>query len=62
MLLIDSEVSRALGRIKQTVVKIGAKTCKECEEKIPEARCKLGFNLCVACAEELERRKSLFAE
>ena len=59
---IDSEVSRALGKIRQTLGdKPGTKTCAECGEQIPTARRKLGFRLCVQCAEETERRKSLFA-
>lgn len=41
--------------------KSGSKMCKECGESIPEARRKLGFHLCIECAEEAERRDSLFA-
>ena len=63
---IDNEVSRALGKIRPEMLdgKPGAKICKECGEKIPYARRKLGefIKLCVSCAEEAERRKSLFAE
>jgi RNA polymerase-binding transcription factor DksA len=55
-------VSRALGKIRQDVnVKSGPKICAECEDKIPVARRKLGFKLCVQCAEEAERRDSLYA-
>lgn len=63
--LIDSEVSRALGKIrKQTLSKgqSGSKICVECGENIPEGRRNLGYVYCVSCAEELERRGSLFAE
>jgi len=59
---IDNEVSRALGKIRQTMTqKNGAKHCADCGEDMPEARRKLGFQLCVPCAEEAERRQSLFA-
>jgi RNA polymerase-binding transcription factor DksA len=55
-------VLRALGRIRQdTNVKSGPKVCAECDDKIPAARRKLGFKLCVQCAEEAERRNSLYA-
>jgi RNA polymerase-binding transcription factor DksA len=58
----DLLVSRALGKIRQeTSGKSGPKLCAECEEKIPDARRKLGFKLCVQCAEDAERRRSLFA-
>lgn len=58
---IDNEVSRALGRIRQgSPLKQGAKICRDCGEEIPDARQKLGFQLCIACAEESERRKALF--
>lgn len=62
--LIDSEVSRALGKIRQSASQNteGAKFCVECGDGIPEARQKLGFKLCVPCASEAERRKSLFAD
>ena len=62
---IDSEISRALGRLRQQNVKnipvMGSATCKECGEKIPAQRRSLGFQCCVVRAEEMERRKSLFA-
>lgn len=64
---IDSEVSRALGKLRQksdakTNSKMGPKVCKECGEVIPIERRKLGFQRCIICAEENERRKSLFAD
>lgn len=59
---IDSQVSRALGRIRQnTAGVLGPKTCVECDEDMLEERRKLGFKLCVQCAEESERRNALFA-
>lgn len=62
--LIDSEVSRALSKIRkhQAASSKGAKHCTECGEDIPSARQKLGFILCVPCAEEAERRRALFIE
>jgi RNA polymerase-binding transcription factor DksA len=63
---IDSEVSRALGRLRQQNIKnapvMGSSECKECGEKIPEQRRSLGFQFCIVCAEEMERRQSLFAD
>lgn len=60
---INNEVSRALSKIRQSSgEKSGSKVCKDCGEKIPDARRKLGFHLCIECAEESERRKSLFAD
>ena len=59
---INNEVSRALQRLRQSSGgKPGSKICAECGDSIPEARRKLGFKLCVQCAEESERRNSLFA-
>lgn len=59
---IDNEVSRALEKLRQNTSKQAeSKICLECGETLPQARRKLGFNLCVSCAEETERRKSLFA-
>lgn len=62
--LIDNEVSRALSRLRSSTPKSlsGSKHCIECGDDIPAARQKLGFKLCVPCAEEFERKKNLFAE
>lgn len=62
--LIDSEVSRALSKMRQTspIRREGSESCMECGETMPEARKELGFIFCVPCTEERERRKSLFAE
>lgn len=62
--LIDSEVSRALSKIRQNANQDvqGPKACVECGDAIPEGRRKLGFKLCLPCAEESERKKSLFAD
>jgi RNA polymerase-binding transcription factor DksA len=59
---INTQVSRALAKLRQANdAKPGSKVCAECGEDIPDARRKLGFKLCVQCAEESERRNSLFA-
>lgn len=61
--LIDNEVSRALSKLRQnTPLTIGSKVCLECGDDMLEGRRKLGFNLCVPCAGEAERRKSLYAD
>ncbi len=61
--LIDSEVSRALSKLRQqTTYVAGVKFCTECGDNIPVERQKLGFKFCVSCASEVERRKSLFAD
>lgn len=63
-LLIEGELERALGSIRQAANKTGkgSKTCLECGDDIPDGRRKLGFNHCISCAEQGERKKSLFAE
>lgn len=61
---ITNAIEAALGQRQQNnfELKPSAQFCKECGDEIPEARRKLGnIQLCVACAEETERRKSLFA-
>lgn len=62
--LIDSEVSRALNKLRQNASQDadGSKFCVECGERIPDGRKKLGFKLCVPCAEEAERKRALFAD
>jgi len=60
--LIANEVLSALSKMRQdTAVKMGPKECVECGEKIPTERRRLGFKLCIECAAESERRRSLFA-
>jgi RNA polymerase-binding transcription factor DksA len=61
--LVEVELSHALDKLRQNAGKLvmGSKTCNECGDAIPEARRKLGFKLCISCAEEDERRKRLFA-
>lgn len=60
---IDRAVADALSRMQQsTASKIGSKICLECGEAIPDARRLLGFRYCIECAEESERRGSLFAK
>jgi len=61
--LIDSEVSRALSKLRQYAAQEeGSKCCIECGDDMPKERQKLGFKLCVPCASESERRRSLFAD
>ncbi len=61
--LIDNEVSRALSKMRQSrMASVGTKTCVECGDDMPEGRRSLGFSLCVPCAGEAERRKSLYAD
>jgi hypothetical protein len=62
--LMDSEVSRALSKLRQQAPVAGmeVKSCIECGDDMPVERQKLGFKLCVPCASETERRKSMFAD
>lgn len=61
--LIDIEISSALSRMRQMQTKtVGTEYCVECGEDIPDARRKLGFNLCVMCASQAEKRKSMYAD
>lgn len=62
--LIDSEVSRALSKIRQgaSAAAIGSKICVECGDDMPAGRTKLGFKLCVPCAEDAERKKQMFVD
>ena len=61
--MIANEVLSALNKMRQnTEVKMGPKECVACGEKVPTERRRLGFKLCIECAEESERRKSLFAD
>jgi RNA polymerase-binding transcription factor DksA len=58
-LLISSALNKMVRQKASS--KTGPKNCAECEDTIPAARRKLGFELCVQCAQETERRKALFA-
>lgn len=62
--LMDSEISRALTKIRQnnSVETKGSRVCLECGDNMPKERQKLGFKLCVPCASEAERRRSLFTD
>lgn len=62
--IIDSEVSRALSKIRHqsTVTKELVENCVECGEVMPVARQQLGFSICVSCAEYAERKRSRFAD
>jgi RNA polymerase-binding transcription factor DksA len=61
--LVEAEISRALDKLRQNAGKatVGAKECFECGDAIPQVRRKMGFKLCVSCAEDGERKKQLFA-
>ena len=61
--LVDSEVSRALDKMRQNSSqdKVLTKYCVECGDEVPEPRRKMGFKFCISCAEEAERKKSRFA-
>jgi RNA polymerase-binding transcription factor DksA len=60
---IDHMLASALNSRQQSgAPKEGAKVCVDCGEKIPDARRKLGFRMCIECAAENERRDSLFAK
>lgn len=62
--LIDSEVARALSKLRQNAhaVAKGSETCLECGDDMPKERQKLGFKFCVPCASETERRRSLYTD
>lgn len=60
---IDHMLASVLNSRQQNMVpKVGSHNCVECDEKIPDARRKMGFQLCIECAEESERRESMFAK
>lgn len=57
--LIDSEVSRALNKMRQEALQDTKVTnnCIECGYQIEEPRQKLRLKRCFSCAEEAERRR-----
>ncbi len=61
--MMDREILSALSKMRQSSGngKEGAEYCVECDDKMPTERRKLGFSICVSCAEESERKKSQFA-
>lgn len=61
--LIDHEVSRALGKIRESSPQdqISIKICEDCGDDIPEPRQALKLKRCKSCAEDFERRKALYA-
>ena len=61
--LMESEIRYALDKRKLASAQaMGSKFCFECGDDMPKVRQKLGFVYCVSCAEERERRGSLFAD
>lgn len=59
--LIEVQLLNTLRARANAPVKMGPAQCQECDEDIPLPRRQLGFSLCLACAEEAERRRALFA-
>lgn len=60
---INQAISSAMDkRLQNKTTSNGSKHCLDCGDVIPVARQRLGFKLCLECAEESERRRSLFAE
>lgn len=59
--LRDIELDWTLNRIRQQTPSVGSPTCVECGDAIPEERKKLGYKLCVSCAQEMERINRQFA-
>ena len=61
--LIANEISRALKEIRQQSSEaVGTKFCVDCDDDMPIERQKLGFNRCVACASDAERKKLMYAD
>lgn len=62
--LIDNEVSRALSKIRQRTQKMakGRKNCIECDDLLPVERQDWGYDMCVKCAEDAEKKGSMFAD
>lgn len=60
---LNSELSRTIKRIRSSApLGAGSKTCSACGEDIPKARRDLGFRFCISCAENRERRQSMFMD
>ena len=61
--LIARNLSDALNRIRQGAAEaMGSEFCVECDDKMPLERTKHGFKLCVRCAEDAERKRSMYIE
>lgn len=60
--LFEKEISLALRKNRQHLTEKKHRTeyCIECGETIPVARQNMGFDMCVECATENERRQLLF--
>jgi RNA polymerase-binding transcription factor DksA len=61
---MERSIANAVNELRQNTPKDtkGSPFCVECGEAVPDGRQKLGFKLCVPCAEESERRRSLYAD
>lgn len=63
--LMNIELRHALDKLRQMQSqrpKEGPKECVECGDDIQDARRALGYNLCINCAKQSERTKSLYAD
>jgi RNA polymerase-binding transcription factor DksA len=62
--LTDMEVSLALSRLRKQagIGQEGSRICMECGDDIPKDRKELGFKFCVPCAQDMERRRQLYAD
>lgn len=59
---IDSNLAFQIHQIRSAIKhQLGAKACVQCATDIPLGRRKLGFDLCIHCAELEERRGYLYA-
>jgi len=59
---VDNELAYQVHRIRMNIRHhIGAKECVMCASEIPMGRRKLGYDLCIHCAELEERREALYA-
>mgnify|MGYP003407589030 CR=1 FL=1 len=60
--LIDIQTARLVDEIRARSNNntMGSPNCEECDEIIPVGRQKLGFKICVPCAEDKERKKNLY--
>ena len=55
---LDARIAAARNNAPHTD---GAELCEECDERIPHARRRLGYSICVPCAAAEERRRQVFA-
>lgn len=59
---VDNELAYQVFRIRSHIKhQCGPQECVMCDSEIPLPRRKLGYNLCIHCAEAEERRNALYA-